>query len=111
MEELGTREARDAWCLQVEQDVRSSEERDNGIPPGLLQVRRLEKDIMNVVSHLSVFFPTTNMNLLRLSQLSSQRFTSLLELSQQIHLTLLHDQHVDSLSTIRSYLKFSVQRV
>ena len=111
MEELGTREARDAWCWQVEQDIGFSEERGDGVPPGLLRVQKLENDIMNVVSCLSVFFSTTDTNPLRSSQLSSQRFTSSLELSRQIHSTLLREQRVGLLSTIRSYLKFSRQRV
>jgi len=37
MKELGTREARDSWCASVEQDLGcSTEEREDGVPPGLL---------------------------------------------------------------------------
>lgn len=61
MEELGTREGRDEWCLRVEQDLGcSTEERVDGVPPGLLRVRKLENDIMNVVSYLSVFLSITD---------------------------------------------------
>ena len=61
MEELGTREKRDGWCLQAEQEVScATEERSDGVPPGLLRVRKLESDIMNLVSHLSVFLSTTD---------------------------------------------------
>lgn len=51
MEELGTREARDNWCVQVEQQLGCSmDHKDEDAPPGLLRVRKLENDILNVVS-------------------------------------------------------------
>ena len=61
MGELGTREARDRWCLQVEQDLGcSTEEKGDGIPPGLLRVRKLENDLLNVVGVPFFFFFTTD---------------------------------------------------
>jgi hypothetical protein len=60
MEELGTRDARDAWCLKVEQDLSCSTEEEDSIPPGLLRVRKLENDILNVVSLLFSFALSTD---------------------------------------------------
>ena len=88
MKELGTREARDNWCAQVEQELGCSiEEREDGRPPGLLRVRKLENDILNVVSLQSVFLSITKY-LLRLSLLFCLRYTSSPVLSPQIHATL-----------------------
>jgi len=57
MEELGMREARYNWCMLVEQELGcSTEEREDGVPPGLLQVQKLENDMMNVVSLSSISF-------------------------------------------------------
>ena len=57
MEELGTREARDEWCVSVEQELGcSTEKREDRAPPGLLRVQKLENDIMNVVSLTSISF-------------------------------------------------------
>ena len=57
MEELSTCEAKEAWCLQVEQDLGSFVElKKDGVPPGLLRVQKLENDILNVVSILSSSF-------------------------------------------------------
>lgn len=58
MEELGTRKARDAWCVQVEQMLGCSTV-GGDVPPGLLRVRNLENDIMGVVSILSAFLFST----------------------------------------------------
>jgi hypothetical protein len=56
MEELGTRKARDEWCVQVEQQLGcSTQQREDNIPPGLLRVQKLENDILNVVSLPSTF--------------------------------------------------------
>jgi len=55
MKELGTREKKDAWCLQVEQELGCSTEEEDGIPPGLLRVRKLEEDLLSVVSCLFAF--------------------------------------------------------
>lgn len=61
MEELGTREARDDWCVQVEQQLGcSAEPREDYAPAGLLRVRKLENDILNVVSLLSTFLFSTD---------------------------------------------------
>ena len=58
IEELGTREARDAWCFRVEQDLGSSVGPNEGkVPPGLLRVRNLETEIMNVVGLVLSSFP------------------------------------------------------
>ena len=36
MKELNSNEARDRWCLEVEQELGCSIEAEQGIPPGLL---------------------------------------------------------------------------
>lgn len=114
MEELGTHEARDNWCVQVEQQLGCSTERkEDDAPPGLLRVRKLENDILNVVSLVSAFlFSTDRYNYpFRLSQLSFLRFMSSLVLFLQIHATLLHEQQAVSLSMISLFLMFSMRRV
>ena len=55
MEELGTRKEREAWCMQVEQQLSCSTETEDGVPPGLLRVWKLENDLLNVVCFLSAF--------------------------------------------------------
>ena len=58
MNELSTREARKAWCLQVEEELGSSmEPKEDRVPPGLRRVRKLENDILKVVSRLLSSFP------------------------------------------------------
>lgn len=88
MTALGTREAKDNWCMQVEQELGcSTEQREDGLPPGLVRVRKLENDILNVVSLQSVSLLGTKY-LLRLSRLLCLRYMSSLVLSLQIHATL-----------------------
>jgi len=94
MEELGTREARDNWCLKVESELDcSTEEREDGVHPGLRRVRKLENDILDAVSLRSVFLSVTKY-ILRLSRLFGLRYTSSPVLSPQIHATLWHEQQV-----------------
>ena len=58
MKELSTHEARKAWCLQVEEELGSSvEPKEDRVPPGLHRVRKLENDILKVVSRLLSSFP------------------------------------------------------
>ena len=55
MEELSTSKARDNWCLEVEQKLGCPVEMEIGVPPGLLRVRKLENDLLNMVGSLSAF--------------------------------------------------------
>jgi hypothetical protein len=55
MEELGTSKERQLWCLEVEQKFGCSMEAENGVPPGLLRVHKLENDLLNLVGSLSAF--------------------------------------------------------
>jgi hypothetical protein len=55
MEELGTSKERQLWCLEVEQKFGCSMEAENGVPPGLLRVCKLENDLLNLVGSLSAF--------------------------------------------------------
>ena len=88
MKELGTREARDKWCVQVEQEHGCSiEEREDGLHPGQLRVRKLENDILNVESLQSVFLSVTKYPL-RLLLLFCLRYTSSPVLFPQIHATM-----------------------
>jgi len=103
MEELGAREARDHWCMQVEQGLGcSTESREGGSPPGLLRLQKLENDILNVVSLLTaVLFSTDRYTyLLRLSRPYFLRFMFSLVLFPQIHATLLCEERAVSLSMI-----------
>ena len=60
MEDLGTREARDDWCAQVEHQLGcSTDYKEDGLHPGLQRVRTLEKDILKVVSRQSAFLFST----------------------------------------------------
>lgn len=61
MEELGTRQERDNWCKQVEEQLGCSAEiREDGVPPGLLRLRKLENDVLNIVSLLSAVLLSTD---------------------------------------------------
>ena len=55
MKELDSNKARDRWRLEVEQKLGCSIEAEQGIPPGLLRVRKLENDLYNLVGFLSTF--------------------------------------------------------
>jgi hypothetical protein len=114
MEELGTCEARDAWCLQVEQQLGcSTEHGEDDAPPGLLRVRKLENDILNLVSLRStLLFATDRCDyLFRLYQQCFLRSMSSLVLFPRTHATLLHVQQAVSLSMTSLYLMFSMRRV
>src|SRR5258707_14370628 len=93
MEELGTREARDNWCLKVESELDcSTEEREDGVHPGLRRVRKLEHDILVAVSLRSAFLSVTKY-IIRLSRLFGPTYPSSPALSPHLQPTLCHEQH------------------
>ena len=61
MEELGTHKARDDWCVRVEQQIGcSTEHSSDDAPPGLLKVRKLENELLKLVSLRSAFLFSTD---------------------------------------------------